>query len=350
MHLFYAGFLVFAIIILQNFVFKFIWKTKLSYTINFSAKEAFEGDEIYLIEQLQNMKHFAIPYTYIRTVLPLGIENNDNTFLQSLFYIGSYKTITKRRKIECKKRGLYKLRYSCLVSYNWLFTKKYFYDVPLIDGLTVFPKLLDELDDIKISLQNLESIVLSQKLLNPDPFEFYALREYVPTDTFKSINFKASAISQKLMVNVHHPTSNLKIKLILNINSINENNTAETTEYAIQICATIANYFAGLGASIGLISNGRDERTLEPIYLYNGSSEGHLIKIFECLARLNIYLKPCMIDTFFDAYNDFDNFYIFVSPSKEEKFIDYYNEIISSGTSAVLITPSIENPNQFCYN
>jgi uncharacterized protein (DUF58 family) len=50
-----------------------------------------------------------------------------------------------------------------------------------------------------------------------DPFTFAGIREYQPWDTFRNINWNATAKKNEIMVNINQHTYHQKIVLILNV-------------------------------------------------------------------------------------------------------------------------------------
>jgi hypothetical protein len=323
---------------LQNFCYRRLWKKGFSYNVRFSVKEAFEGDRIYLTEEISNKKLLPLPWIHVKTVIPNALtmlENNEPISKKgagsSLYSIGKYTAVRKRHFLLCNERGVYNLRYTRITAADLLHTSHYGTEIRTKGELLVFPRFVENFRDTEI-LKHLDAAILSNQLINPDPFEFKGIRDYLPTDTLKSVNFRASAISQKLMVNIHAPTAAKRITLVLNLDSISPR---ELSEQSIRLTATLARHFIEQGAQLSFRTNGRDAATGNITELGSGTSTSHLYKIFECLARLSLSFKYS--PTEIASITDREHLYVFISPDTE--IIPAFKRLRENGTDAFLITP-----------
>ncbi|MCL2286144.1 MAG: DUF58 domain-containing protein [Firmicutes bacterium] len=341
---------VMAMLFLQTYSYKRLWDKGLTFRTRFSAKEAFEGDTLYLREELVNKKLLPLPWVNTRTVLPpefTFLNKQDNPVPpegkgSSLFAIMMYTAIRRKHKFICTKRGLYNLREARIYAGNLLHTQQFDKEVFLRGELLVFPKILDSCDDVALIFKQLDSAILSKKIIDPDPFEFRGVRDYQPTDALKTINFKASAISQKLMVNVHAPTSAQKLTLVLNLDSLGPWIDSEIYEQSIRLTATLAQHYIQQGANLSFTTNGRDCITAVPMSVNGGTSDGHLYKIFECLARVSLSYRRAPMTNYVEQITDREQVYLFVSPYHGDEFMSAFEELNQKGISAHMIVPVID--------
>jgi uncharacterized protein (DUF58 family) len=346
----FLGIFIIAVLLLQTYSYKKLWDKGLSFRTTFSAKEAFEGDTLFLREELANKKLLPLPWVNTRIQLPAELTFLDKQGNQvspegkgsSLYAIMMYTAIRRKHQFVCTKRGVYNLRAARIYAGNLLHTQQFDKEVFLRGELLVFPKILDQYDDVALLFKQLDSVILSKKIIDPDPFEFKGIRDYQPTDPLKSVNFKASAISQKLMVNIHAPTSALKLVLVLNLDSLGPWTNPEIYEQSIRLTATLARHYIQQGANLSFATNGRDSVTATPISVNGGTSDGHLYKIFECLARVSLSYQRAPMKNYIEELTDREQVYLFVSPYQGDEFLGAFEELNEKGISAHMVVPVAE--------
>jgi len=205
--------------------------------------------------------------------------------------------------------------------------------------LTVFPRLLDDCDDLKLIYKNLDVAITSKALTNPDPFEFRGIRDYKPTDSMRDINFKATAIAQELMVNIHAPTMSKRLEIVLNLQPHGTGAIYETQEQAIRIAATIAEHFMSEGVQVGFYTNGRGDYFEEPSHLPMGQSSAHLYAIFTSLAHIRLSFSVEPISEYLMHKSEADAVYAIISSYKGADFDKVLEHLNLRSIAHVVITP-----------
>jgi len=340
----FIGLFLLAILGLQALAYRRLWDRGLGFKVRFSAKEAYEGDILHLRQELSNKKYLPMPWVNTRvllhsTLVCLDKEGNAVPFDgkgSGLYSLMSYTAIRKKQNFRCSKRGVYTISEGSLRASDLLYFQDFQKSVPLKDTLTVFPKTLENSPELDLIFKQLDSSIAVQKITNPDPFMFRGIREYQPTDPLKSINHKASAIAQSLMVNIHTPTVSQKMTLVLNLDSSGERISPEVYEDAIRLVATIAERYILQGASLSFVTNGRDCVTGLQLSVSGGTSDGHLYRINECLARVSLSYQVKPMAGLMAEMNDREEVYIFVSPYKGEDFTSALEEMRERGLLAIL--------------
>ena len=335
------------LVILQNYCYKRLWDKGLTFDIKFSATEVFEGDEMHLRERLTNKKFLPLPLVLIKIPVSANFifQDNDETVpgvYSSMFSPMMYSAITRKRTFICHKRGVYGIRRGNITVSNIMHTRQYEKELHFNQELLVFPKPLYNFADISMIFKQLDSAILTNRLINPDPFEFRGIRDYQPTDALKSVNFKASAIAQKLMVNIHAPTADLRLNLVLNMTDCGRKVPQEVYEQGIRLCAALAEHYMEKKASVSFYTNGRDSVTGNTMHLSDGTGAGHLHKIFECLARISTsYICEPLTD-YVNRLADREQVYVFISSYHGADFMEAFNELEQRGVSAFLIVPTVK--------
>lgn len=165
---------------------------RLRYSRYFSEDFLAEGDATELVETVWNPTPFIILFVDFESYFygELGIEGAETsesgmTMLTSRFHIMPFEKVTKRAAVKCKKRGFYKLTSVSVFrsgALRWI-------DAPA--EISVCPVISEPTGDILSAYGTGDEI--SRKNLITNPFSVSGIREYMPGDSFRLINFKASA-------------------------------------------------------------------------------------------------------------------------------------------------------------
>ncbi|MDR1689890.1 MAG: DUF58 domain-containing protein [Clostridiales bacterium] len=282
-------------ILLTNVIYRKFWSKNLTLNISFSSKEAFCGEKLVLTEVLTNSKLLPLPWVSAKFQVSQNLifpdANNirvtDDYYKNDLFSILPFQKITRRLEFVCGKRGFYKIKSSELLSHNLLFTQKYVANLENAAYLTVYPKLLD-IEDLNIESRRIAGEVLSKRFINPDYFEFRGIREYLPFDDFKTINFKATAKANRLMVNMYEHTVSNEIVIFLNFEAYSSWVSLALFEETISLAASLAKFYIGKSIPVRVVSGSRDIIDGSTIDTGSGASAAHLYRIYESLARLDL--------------------------------------------------------------
>ena len=199
------------------------------YKCFFSTDQAFEGDEIEFTEIVTNKKFFPVPWLKSELSLPKYLEfselqssvTDQTRFVTSFFSLRSFCRVRRTWKVKCLKRGNFKIESIVISASDILGTVKesFFADTESFrTSVLVMPRC----DDYSMRIQGMSSesgdIFMDFGLIS-DPFFYSGVREYMITDSMKSINWYATAREQKLMVSKNDYTSDISITVILNIQS-----------------------------------------------------------------------------------------------------------------------------------
>jgi len=182
--------------------------------------------------------------------------------------------------------------------------------------------------------------MLSNSLINPDPFEFKGIREYQPTDPLRNVNFKASAVSGHLMVNIHAPTSAKSLEIILNAEYNNPYPNFELYEQAIRLAGTIADKYIGEDVKISFFSNGSDIFTGNQIKIFGGNNPAHLYSVLQALARINLLYKPAGIANYLETLEDNSAVYLIISPYYGNDFLLALDSLEARGLNYMAVIPA----------
>ncbi len=123
-----------------------------------------------------------------------------------------------------------------------------------------------------------------------DPTRYRSVREYVPGDEIRRVNWKASARLGSLHSTEWLPTLNVPVMIVLNLtaSAYSRRHRYAHTERTIDAAASLVHHLATRGQEVGLVTTGliKDipERVMPSIKV--GGGMAHAVGILETLAQL----------------------------------------------------------------
>ena len=244
----------------------------------------FEGEQLYLYEEITNDKLLPIPYAKIETELPEGlsfilldedvpdpgkaVSYGKNGFLtgsiQSIFALRGKQKIRRRFMLYAAKRGVYNPGKAVMVASDIVClnkrSKAFVSPASKSSTLTVLPRAVD-LSRFSPHTDISGGDAAREFSLTTDPLTFSGIRDYTVYDPMKLINWKVSAVQRKLMVNVETHSVSEKTCVLLNINSRESERDPDNpvspadVEKCITVCASLFDRASVLGVPVRLISN-----------------------------------------------------------------------------------------------
>lgn len=297
---------VVGVVLLQYFVYKKYGFSNIEYSARLSSGEVFEGDDVYLYEEITNNGALPLPYIKVDTDLPDGlvftllessVQDPGGIFsagktlsrgaakqdadrlrkvkrtssIQSLFVLRPYARIRRRWRLTCTKRGDYTLRGVLATGSDILgmgvISK--FIELSNTGGnrLVVLPRP-EELAGRYTSSRYLCGDIISQICPVTDPIRLCGAREYQTGDPMRLINWKSTAAHDRLMVNIEERTVRHRFSLVLNMSSrqIEKTNVPSDTaaiERCITLCTSILDRIAAEDVPVSFFSNYPPEETSE---------------------------------------------------------------------------------------
>lgn len=328
-----------AIYFLQEIVYSRFWNVNLHAEVHFSQKNVHEGEKTFLLEEVSNGKILPMPWVYVK--FQINRNGNVEQHRSDLFSIRFYQKIRRKIPIDTSKRGFYSIRGVDLISNNLFITSKFVRTLSENASMYVYPRLID-IDEFRIPYQTVMGEIVTRRFMIEDPFLFKGIREYQPYDSFKSINFKASAKAGEWLVNVNEYTVSQKLTLLLNMDRANQYYDPRLYENSIRLTASFANQFEQEGIPVQITSNGIDVLSGSEVSVEAGCGNGHMESVFESLAKLEIALEvqdfsPVIENAALDPNQD--AMYVLISPFFGEKVVEAFRNLKAAHPEAVWILP-----------
>lgn len=290
--------LAFLILILLDKGYRKLWHRQLQVDIHFQPQPAMEGEDAYLVETIENRKILPVPMLQVEFLLDkgLGMEEEENAsqsdkqYKRDIFSASFYQKISRKITLCCQRRGYFRIDQANLIAKGLRMESNNYRDVPQDTYLYVYPKNIPA-DRISLPMHRLGGILEGKKGMVEDPFAFAGIREYDGTDPMNKINWKASARTGALMVNLQNSTYSPKVTCFLDVEDVTMWKHREIHEEGIRLAASILRRLLKKGVPAAMFCNGEDLLSGVPIQISEGSGRGQMEKINRSLSRLNLESK-----------------------------------------------------------
>lgn len=278
---------------LSGIFLKKFWEKGLKVSLSFTENGVVEGQQAALKEIITNNKFLPLPILHVK--FQMGRElvftdsNNfkitDHNYRSDIFSCMPWQEIRRTLTFTCTKRGYYSIHQADLISYDLFLFSRFVTHRPVDTAMYVYPAPIAPLG-LDLPLRELLGQVLLRRALLRDPFEMQSIRPYQSFDTYRDINWKATARTGNLKVNVYAPTSSWQVTFLLDISSDLVRKDHGLTEEAIRLCGSMASQLLERGIPVSIRTNGIDCLSHKPGFLKNGAGPEHLRSVMELLARI----------------------------------------------------------------
>ena len=325
------------------------WKKGLSAALSFSKGRVNEGDDLELIEVIENAKWLPIPHLHVKfmTASSFIFENSDNCavtdhyYRNDIFTLIGYQTTKRTLAFKASKRGFYEINNVDLISGDIFFRRTFASHDDNVARLYVYPKLIErnELNTVLLNNQGEINTLLS---LNVDEYSYIGTREYAPGDMIKHINWKRSAKENTLMTNIYSPVIEHEVTMIVNLHPFYENDKIRLLEYIIRIVATLGKLCLDNNVHLHIYTNAYEldrSKVLCFPSLFSSSREESLMM---GLASINLKREPYDIVKIMNGLNSRrvnNQSLVFISNDRTNAVIDAYRSLSKCFRSHMFIMP-----------
>jgi len=167
MALFFLVIIILTAVKIQNKIYKKYMFHNLTYKCYFSKDEAFEGDEIELIEEFSNAKLLPIPWIksdfttskWLDFAETQSVITDQSRFVASFFVLKSFYHVTRKWKVKCLKRGVFSIEQVSLVACDLFGNHNKSKAVDVHTSIVVLPNPV-ELEEIDLTARHMIGDVL----------------------------------------------------------------------------------------------------------------------------------------------------------------------------------------------
>lgn len=360
---------------LQAIFCKVTWSHKLKADAKFSDTQVTEGENAELMITVENRKILPIISVKTNVEVEKGLEFqnqqnlaiSDKNYRSEIFSLKGYELVERDISLYCAKRGFYHIDHIDFVGNDLFYTRRFVKKQEVNSTICVYPGKAD-IHQLMVATQKMtgETVVRSSDC--DDPFTFRGIRQYQSFDSIRDINWKASAKTGELRVNIHDFTADQEIAIILDTQWDSLLKPDNLLEESIRIAASLADEFIGKGVMTSLYTNGKDCLTDERIQIGAGANAQHSMAIRYGLARLQIdtqmqtgslerLLKDKMEEM--DAQPAKKVSWVMISTETSEKVAELWENMSERAVKAYWIVPAherrdipekiLQNPDVMCW-
>jgi len=345
---------------LQTILFRRFGMRRVAYHRDLSVRTCFQGDEISLVERLENRKWLPVPWLRVESQLPSPLKFHSQANMdissgsiyqnhKSFFSLMPNTKITRRHGLICSRRGVYRLE-SVTLSAGDLFgvtsnSSRLSFDLELI----VYPKPL-AYEEMNLPSHSWQGDVTVKRWIVEDPFLTAGTREYRYGDSMKGVNWNATARSGKLQVNRHDYTADHRLLIVLNVedhegmwDAVTDD---ELVDRGISMAAGLAQHAITNGMDVGFAANACIP--LEPDRPIRSEVSGgmpHLTDLYELMARMLIQRIMPMHDLLYMLKDELEDRtdIVLLSPYESGKLAEAVNLLRAQGhaVTSVRIEPDL---------
>lgn len=281
----------------------------LSYQRKFHHRRAFPGEDVEASIIIENKKLLPITWVQVEDEWPTAFSPADELMLtpsstQQMSYlvnVYSLKWVERvRRKylLTAHQRGIYAVGPAHVISGDpfSLFERGSKFSqndilivyptVKPIEALGLHPK--DPFGDLRSPIRLFE-----------DPSRVIGLRDYQRDDTYRSVDWKASASAGTLQVRETEPSRSLSMVLCLNIASFEQHWRGiwpELVEHLISTAASIASWGLETGYAVGVTANATLAQADRALLAQPSRGRDQLMHVLEMLAGISYFITQDFSD------------------------------------------------------
>ncbi len=325
---------------------------KLSYKLTISVAEAFEGDEIEIVEEIDNAK--LLPLPWIRTEISCSRwlsfsgqrvvpdeKNEQRGLISGVFMLKGRQRCRRVWKVRCEKRGVHGID-SVTVSLSDLFGLAKPVSVFHINASVRVLPLPADIDAGEMSGDDFIGDIRVERFVLPDPFVISGAREYTGREPMNRIHWAQTARMGRPMVYNNEFTTERRALIVLNMQrgamSTVQRLSVPVLEAQIKAAAYAAEIFGQMRAEYSLISNTAGER----LVVQAGEGYEHMMKTLRSLAEIKNGCGEHLDDLLsgLDLYGVTD--VIFISAFMTERLFETMERLSENGVCCKLLSAVLD--------
>ena len=271
---------------------------RVEYQRRLSASRVFFGEEVQLEVEVANRKLLPLPWIQIDDEMPEEVtllkgktgpsHKATRVVLSNLLSLWWYHRIKRRYPIRCLQRGYFAFGPARVQSGDLFGFFKREMEVPQVNYLMVYPRILP-LEKLGIPSKQPLGDIRTRHIFE-DPILTLGVRDYHFGDSLKRIHWKTTARTGKLQTKVFEPTTTVDVGIFLDVRTMVPplwGFIPELLELSIAAAASISNYAVAQGYRVGLYVNQSKRFSSESIRIAPSQHPDQLLHMLEALAQVH---------------------------------------------------------------
>lgn len=337
----FTGLLALILFWLQRQLYLRWWTQDVSVVLKFEKNMVRAGEEVKLWEVIENRKWLPLPSFKVKFQCSRHLIFSDSTnssvtdryYRNDLFSVMSYQRVTRTHDVSCPRRGYYGIYGIDLVGADLFFSQEMNHSAGSETILYVLPAPLPPAI-LHTALKRIQGELEVRKYEMEDPFTYRGIREYQTFDAMKDINWKATARTDELKVNIRSHTAVSSVRIFMNLEDNGILRREELLEMSLSLCAGLAEQLLSQGIRLSIYSNGADCVSGRMLELQGLTDKSSVDTAYKALARIDLNAP---IENFEEAfrekiYDRRENTYtLFISSDIHR---DYQQALVNYGVQA----------------
>ena len=274
--------------------------TNVEHRRRFSQRRAFFGEEIELTIEIVNRKALPLAWLNVEDNIPSDLAplqgwvtptyTTGRATLTNLLALRWHERVRRRYRIRCLTRGEHVFGPARLRSGDLFgFTSREM-TVPDLDRLLIYPRVVP-IASLGLPSRDPFGDRAVRQWLFQDPLRVVGVRDYVPGDSLRRVNWAATARTQRLQVKLFEPTTTYDLALFLNLNTSGaawwwQGYLPDLVEMTISTTASLGQWAIEHGYQVGLYANGKGRLSEGRLRVVPGRGPDQLTHLLEALARV----------------------------------------------------------------
>ena len=335
--------------IVQQRIYVKLWNRNLDVTIAFEDDYVEAGESSAVVETIRNGKFLPLPVFHVKfsTDRSFRFEDQENVavtdgyYRNDVFSVMGHQKITRRLTFQTTKRGLYGISGLNMTARDFFMTGNFANSMQSDAWLYVLPGKRKA-----PVLETCSSFILGElsakRNMTEDPYMLTGIRDYAYGDTMSRINWKATAKTGDLKVNMYGYTAEQRVKILLNLETNSMIKPEYLQEMSIELASSVADMLLRLKISTAICSNGEDILSGNCEKLEAGASMEHRLSVDKYLARIH---KNKGIEVFLRileqeiTHPEKNVTYIVVSPYYKENLLLKLDYMKKQGAGIFMLVP-----------
>jgi uncharacterized protein (DUF58 family) len=300
----------------------------------------FFGETISVQLNISNSSFLPLVWLQLHESMPVSLSVDG--FLQRVISLPARKNVHYEYLLEGRRRGIYSVGPLSIHSGDPFGLAKTLSSIVPEDRLIVYPKII-QLTRLALPSRSPFGTLRHTQPIFEDPSRVFGKRDYIAGDSLRRVDWKASANAGRMQVKLFEPSIALETTLILNLNSeeYQMRTRIDTSELAIVVAASLANWVTGIRQSVGLITNGQDPNRADGMMASIPARRGraHLMRILESLASVLLADTQPLVDVLRleIPHLSWGTTLLVITPSIDDTLFDGLFQARRSGLNVVLI-------------
>lgn len=326
------------------------------YSRTLSRDRCYVGENLELIEVLENDKRLFVPWLRLESEFPASFRfrgvTSHHTYLGNVyqthtsgFSLLPRRRVTRRHFLTCEGRGIFQLSTVFMTSGDLFGFVEQSRSENIKTPLIVYPKLLNT-SQLPLSWHNWQGDLSVRRWILEDPFLIEGSREYHSGDPTNRIHWKASARTGGLQVFKQGYSADPYVMIVLDMGKVNlgaqGGGGEQEAEYAISLAATCITELIASGVAVGLVHTAH---TLKENRIPPGSGSTQLQILMEALSGIRLQQKRTLTDCLIEetTYKGLTRDYLIITEAEISSFGQAYKQLENRGHKINLLDPKDRN-------